>query len=106
MSIKFLSFNKWISRHPELLDGTDETGVTGTIECEKCEGSGTIHCTCDECGDEHEKDCDVCDGNGFVKADPVKHKEKLREVRMKKAMQEYQKQLAHDMKLAKEVGLI
>lgn len=36
----------------------------GSGECSECKGTGEVPCTCDECGDEHDRECDECDGSG------------------------------------------
>ena len=53
----------------------DKCDGNGTLECEKCEGSGTWECekcegsgrlTCDKCGGDGQLECRRCDGSGKV----------------------------------------
>lgn len=38
---------------------------TKKVECDECDGEGTIYCEC-ECGHEHERECRTCRGDGTV----------------------------------------
>ena len=41
----------------------DDCEGHGTIECNSCE-DGSVSCRCSECDDVHDRDCDECGGKG------------------------------------------
>lgn len=41
-------------------------GNAGALDCDECDGEGSIGCECLDCGHEHEKDCGACKGEGIV----------------------------------------
>ena len=47
-------------------------GTGYTSECAECDGTGSVPCTCDGCGDDHDADCDECDGKGDEKCPDCK----------------------------------
>ena len=55
-------------RAPRALDPDEDPDgcveCDGSGECRECKGTGEVPCTCDECGDEHDRECDECEGSG------------------------------------------
>lgn len=39
---------------------------TGKAWCARCDGDGTVECTCIDCGDVHDRKCGECNGSGVV----------------------------------------